>query len=355
MANRFKKVLPKLVSENQSCCVLGKDIADTICNIRDIIDMVEKDNIEGYILKLDQEKAFDRISHDYLIATLRKFGFGDKFVTWIKIFYTDICSSVKCNGFLTKYFRIKNGIRQGCPISALLYVLAAESLQSAIQKNINIHGIAIPGSEKYGLVFQHADDTTLTVGNKESIVEAFKVSELYSGGSGAKINKEKSEIMSIGSGSMTDNEVIRYGIKQCKDVIQILGVYVGKDLEQCYKLNWNDKVRKIKCKLNMWLQRKLSLQGRCTIISSLLMSRLWYTLSVFTIPDRVIEEIKTCCMKFLWNNGSYLLKYKTIIGDKLEGGLKFEDIYLKMLAFRLKFVSRYLNPDYCVLWKDTCK
>lgn len=355
MANRFKRVLPKLVSENQSCCVLGKDIADTICNIRDIIDMVECDNLEGYILKIDQEKAFDRVSHEYLIETLKHFGFGNKFVNWIKIFYSGICSSVKCNGFLTNYFSIKNGIRQGCPISALLYVLTAESLQSALRKNDKIQGITVPNSDKVGLAFQHADDTTVTLRNRESINETFKVFELYSAGSGAKINIEKSEIMTIGSGCLSQNEIDEYKIKVCNDCIQILGVYVGKDFERCLIMNWKEKVKKIKCILNMWLQRNLTIQGRATVISSLLMSRLWYTLSVFPIPEWVVKEIKTCCIKFLWKNGSHLLNYQTIIGDKLEGGLKFEDIYLKMLSFRLKFLSRLVDTNYNVLWKEICK
>ncbi|CAC5423464.1 unnamed protein product [Mytilus coruscus] len=134
MANRFKYVLPKVISPNQSCCILGKDISDTVASVRDIMDLVEMDDIECYLLKLDQEKAFDRAGHEYLFAVLDKFGFGNKFKNWIKIFYTNIFSSVKCNGFLTPYFRLKNSVKQGCPISALLYVLLAEPLSIAIKK-----------------------------------------------------------------------------------------------------------------------------------------------------------------------------------------------------------------------------
>jgi hypothetical protein len=85
------------------------------------------DNIlEGFLLKTYQEKAFDRAGHEYLFAVLEKFGFGLKFRNWIKIFYTSISCSVICNGFLTPYFRLKNSVKQGYPISALLYVLLAE-------------------------------------------------------------------------------------------------------------------------------------------------------------------------------------------------------------------------------------
>jgi hypothetical protein len=77
-------------------------------------------NLEGFLLKTDQEKAFDRAGHEYLFAVLEKFGFGLKFRNWVKIFYTSIFSSVKCNGFFTPYFRLKNSVKQGCPISALV-------------------------------------------------------------------------------------------------------------------------------------------------------------------------------------------------------------------------------------------
>ncbi|CAC5415415.1 unnamed protein product [Mytilus coruscus] len=163
MSNRLKSVLPKIISEDQTCCVIGRDISNNISNVRDIMELVERDDLEGYFLKLDQANAFDRVSHTYLLEVLKKFGFGDRFVKWISIFYNGINSAVKCNGFLTKYFVIKNGIRQGCPISALLYVLVAEPLHCKIVQNVNIKGINIPNSNKIGLIYQHADDTTLSL------------------------------------------------------------------------------------------------------------------------------------------------------------------------------------------------
>ncbi|CAC5417322.1 unnamed protein product [Mytilus coruscus] len=131
---------------------------------------VENDELEGYIVKIDQEKAFDRESHEYIFKILKQFGFGDVFIKWIEIFYTRINSCVKCNEFLTPYFGVDNLIRYGCPISALLYVLAAEPLQCNIRENVNISGIKIPHTTDEALIFQHADDTALTVSDKSSII-----------------------------------------------------------------------------------------------------------------------------------------------------------------------------------------
>lgn len=136
MSNRLKNLLPHIISDSQSCCILGKDISDTPWGVNDIIHLVEMDELECFLLKTDQEKAFVRADHKYLFAVLEKYGFGVKFRNWIKIFYINILRSVKCNGFLTPYFKLKNSVKQGSPISALLYVLLAEPLSEAIKKII---------------------------------------------------------------------------------------------------------------------------------------------------------------------------------------------------------------------------
>lgn len=153
MANRLKLVLPNIVSESPTCCITGGDIADTHVSVRDIIDLVEMEKVDGYIVKIDPEKAFDRVSHDHLVNVLNTFD----------IFYCDILSSVKCNDFLTNCFPIKTSVRHSCPISALLYVLSAEPLYHVMSCNTNIRGIKIPLSNKVALIFQHAYDTTLTL------------------------------------------------------------------------------------------------------------------------------------------------------------------------------------------------
>ena len=353
MANRLKVVLPNIISPNQTCCILGRDIADTTASLRDIIELIEKDDLEGYLIKIDQEKAFDRVDHKYLFYILEQFGFGEQFVDWIKIFYNGIRSSVKCNGFLTNYVPILNSLRQGCPISALCYVIAAEPLLQAIIKNTNIEGIKIPNSNKESKIFAHADDFTLTVNNKRSIEETFKVLNLYSLASGAKINKQKSEIMCLGTEIISENDLNSYGVQLSDDVTQILGIYMGKNSEVCDYLNWDSKIKKMKTILYFWTQRDLSLQGRATVLNSLIMSRFYYTLMVCLLPDKYKEEIRLTILNFLWQNKSNLVKYKTIVAPKHEGGLNISEINLKMKAFRLKFFKKYLDKDCQILWKST--
>ena len=120
-----------------------------------------------------------------------------------------------------------------------MYVVAAEPLVQVVLKNKETNAINIPNSNDISKMYAHADDFTLTVDDKNSINEIFRILNLHSEASGAKINKQKSEIMCLGTGSISDNEIKKnYGIKLCEDVTQILGIYMGKNSEVCQFLNW---------------------------------------------------------------------------------------------------------------------
>ena len=88
--------------------------------LNDTVKYANSENIEAAILFLDQEKAFDRVDHQFLIKTLKHLNFGDYFISWIEIILKNISSCVKINGFLTDEIEITRGARQGDPLSALL-------------------------------------------------------------------------------------------------------------------------------------------------------------------------------------------------------------------------------------------
>jgi len=283
---------------------------------------------------------------------LEKLGFGPSFCRWIKIFYNQIYSAIKCNGHISKYFHITNSVRQGCPISALLFILTAEPLALNIKANKDIKGIQIPGTNIDSLIYQHADDTTLTLCDKESIKPVFHEFDKYGMASGSTVNKSKSEILCIGKSDIDETELINIAIKKCKNIIKVLGVYLGKNQNYCDEMNWREKVIKIKNICNLWKQRSLNIQGRAVVISSLLLSKLWYTLMVQSIPDWALHEIKTIVLQFLWMKKSYPVRYNTIIGDISSGGLYIPDIQTKSKGFRLKFMKRFLDVDDSSIWKN---
>lgn len=148
--------------------------------------------------RLKEIMPFDRVEHKYLFDVLKSFGFGENFIKWVRILYKGAVTRIKCNGFLTKCFRITRSIRQGCPLSALLYSLVAEPLGLAIKQGKRIKGIEIEEIIKDNKSFQYADDTTIIVRGEESVKKIMEIVQRFCKGSGGKVNEEKTVYMRFG-------------------------------------------------------------------------------------------------------------------------------------------------------------
>ena len=114
LARRIGPLLYSLISENQYCAI-GKSIIDCNIKIRDTMYYIGKNNIDGAIINVDWEKAFDRVNWEFLMKILDKMKFPLFVINWIKVLYTNIQSLVSVNGFFTESFNIYRGVRQGCP------------------------------------------------------------------------------------------------------------------------------------------------------------------------------------------------------------------------------------------------
>ena len=117
------------------------------------------------MLFFDMEKAFDRVSYEFINKALEATGFGPNFRTYISMMYNEHKAPQRrmyINGHYGEWFSIKSGVAQGCPVSPLLFLLVAQALTIAINtaaEEGKIKGIKI--GPKRHLLSQFADDTTL--------------------------------------------------------------------------------------------------------------------------------------------------------------------------------------------------
>ena len=140
LAKRLKEVLPCLISAQQTAYVKNRNIGESGRLISDIIEIANTQKMEGFLVTMDVEKAFDSLDHTSLISDLKRFGFGQSFVSWIEIIFKNQESCVINGGTTTKYFKLNRGARQGDPISAYLFILAFEILFLIIKENLHIKG-----------------------------------------------------------------------------------------------------------------------------------------------------------------------------------------------------------------------
>ena len=101
----------------------------------------------GILLTIDFEKAFDSLKWVFLKKCLQAFNFGQRFVSYINVLYSDISAAVLNNGHISRWFYPEKGVRQGCPLSPYVCILAVETLSCKIRDSKNVRGIQIDNCE----------------------------------------------------------------------------------------------------------------------------------------------------------------------------------------------------------------
>ena len=238
LAIRLQKVLPSIINMDQSGYLKGRYIGDNIRTIFDTMQYTMNNQIPGMMVLLDFEKAFDSISWPFLQEALKAFNFGLAFRKWVQILYSDPECCVVNNWYSSSFFNPSRGIRQGCPISALLFLLVVEIMALHIRQSKSIEGIKVEGCSIK--ITQLADDTTLFLKDTPSLRSVFSFLDRFNRCSGLKLNRSKTEIMWIGSERHSCSKPL--GLKIAKDSVKCLGVLCNTDVQQAITENFEEKV-----------------------------------------------------------------------------------------------------------------
>lgn len=157
----------------------------------------QKKGKEGVIVALDQEKAYDKIKHDYPWKVLKKYNLPNNFINTVKTLYKSAETTVMINGVNSKPFRVERRVRQGDPLSCLLFNVAIEPLATALQ-NSKIKGFKIEGMEEKLVTLLFADDTTVFLSKEDGFDKLKEILDMWCRASGAKFNIKKTKVLLIG-------------------------------------------------------------------------------------------------------------------------------------------------------------
>ena len=142
------------------------------------------------IISIDAVKAFDKIQHPFMIKTLQKVSIEGIYLNILKAIYNKPTANIVLNGEKLKPFPLRSGIRQGCPLSPLLFNIVLEVLATAIREEKEIKGIQIGKEEVKLSVF--ADDMRLYTENpKDATRKLLELINEFGTVAGYKINAQK--------------------------------------------------------------------------------------------------------------------------------------------------------------------
>ncbi len=345
LANRLQGVISNIINPDQTGYIKKRYIGDNIRTISDIIDYCNNTGKLGIVALLDFQKAFDSISWSFLEKTLQAFSFGNTFKKWCQTLYCNSVSCVTNNGNSTAFFPLGRGVRQGCPLSPLLFILAVEILACKLRSDQNVRGITI--NEEIFKISQLADDTTLFLNDVPSLKAAMLTLEDFSKISGLLLNRSKTQVLCINP----DTDLPELGIKWLDGPFKALGIWFSNDSEAMLRKNFSNCLEIIKCQLNIWRQRGLSLKGKITIITTLIVSKLVYISSMLYVPPWFIKSLDKLLINFVWDGKPAKIKKSTLIGDIADGGMKMPHIDSKIKALKLSWLKRLVDDGTCGRWK----
>jgi hypothetical protein len=294
IANRLLGVARKVIRPSQSAFLPGSNILEGAVVLHETLHELRKKRLKGVILKLDFEKAYDKVNWSFLQQVLRMKGFCGKWCHWIEKIVTGGSVSVKVNDDVGHFFQTKKGLRQGDPLSPVLFNLVADMLAVLIERSKSqdqFNGL-VPHLVEDGLsILQYADDTILFLEDDLEKAKNLKlVLSAFEKLSGLKINFHKSEWFCFGeTKDLLPDYVELFGCKEGVMPFRYLGIPMCT--RKLSNKDWSVVEERFQKKLSSWKGKLLSSGGRLVLINSVLSSLPMFMMSFFRVPKGVLKKL----------------------------------------------------------------
>ncbi|KAH9662191.1 reverse transcriptase domain-containing protein [Citrus sinensis] len=362
LVQRLSTILPRIISPTQSGFVPGRVIHDNVLLVQELThDLNRRTRGNNVVLKLDMEKAYDRMSWPFILQMLRCFGFSERWISLIRRAVYGPWFSVLVNGAIHGYFPSERGLRQGDPISPCLFIIAAEFLSRGL-----VHLYSRYPSVRYRSAastdishLSFADDIVIFAnGSRCSLQRVMDFLHRYQVVSGQLISRTKSSFY-IGKPASASCRSIVHSVTGFQ-WRQLPFIYLGCPIfTGCLKISYFDgMVRKVRERISGWANRLLSFGGKLILIRHVLSALPLHLFHVLRPPSTVIQSLERLFTRFLWGDSDgrrriHWCRWPAVCFPVDEGGLGIRSFDDMAEAFEIKLWWRFRQQSS--LWASFMK
>jgi ribonuclease HI/exonuclease III len=362
MSLALNEVVSKMVHPDQAGFIPGRRIQDQIRLAQTIIDWAEEVGENGIIISLDQEKAYDKVKHDYIRRTFEAFNIPTSFNNLFFAIGKYATTRVMINGDLSLPYTVTRGFRQGCPLSCIAFDLAIEPL-ACMLRNSGIQGFEVPGKAERIITMLFADDTSCYLSENDSFTELKGILDTWCLASGAKFNISKTVVIPVGTPAYRE-EVIKtrqmnpreepipddVRIMGDREATRVLGGWIGNNVDPIEP--WNRIIEEIVSSLERWNRCSPTVEARKLIVQMVVSGKSQYLQMVNGMPGTVRTRLNSIMTKFMNGQRSNpTIGQETLRAPREEGGYNLLDLEAQDEAIHLMWVKSYLsNEDIRPAW-----
>ncbi|WOL01302.1 hypothetical protein Cni_G10018 [Canna indica] len=332
IVNRIRPLVKKLISSEQCAFIEGRRIHDNILIVSELASIIHKSKRKKpyILLKVDSEKAFDRVSWKAVSRILGFMNFSKTVIEWVMACLESARFSCCVNGMNSNKFASCKGVRQGDPISPYIFIIMQELLSKILNEYVdNGH---IKGFKYRGVKISHlsfADDLLIIVkGCVDNCIRVQNALNIYCKLSGG-ICKE-------------------FGIKEGKYPMKYLGTFIGpKKLDESHQ---EIILTKALSRVEGWAGKNISQAGKQVLLNSVVGSIPMHTLATSWINNSIVNKYQSIARNYLWSNdkkkkGFHLVGWSKVTMRKYKGGLGLKDLGIVKLFIHAKRILLFLNKE----------
>lgn len=306
LANSLKRVLGKLISPQQSAFVPGRLIQDNVLVAHEAFHSlkIRRRGTPALAIKLDFNKAYDRIQWDFLLAVLARIGFHSTWIQWIKECVTTVRFGIVVNGAKMVAITPSQGLCQGDPLSPYIFLLVSNVLSRLLSVRLRSREFSRVKLARHCQTLSHllfADDALLFLrADPQESAKILAILHTYCEASGQLINFDKSNIIFASNVPQESQEEICQltGINRAPSNVNYLGLPSswGKSKAEPYSF----LIEKMFSKLQWWKSKLLSLAGREVLLKVVAQAIPLYAMPCFAFPKHFCDKLNSYICNFWW-------------------------------------------------------